>query len=216
MGPNGARGREEPAASGGSAVTIRIGGDADAGTAAKLHAGRIGDGFLSFLGPAFLTRLYRRIGRTPSSFLLVADDSGTVIGFIAGAADVGGLYRNFLVKDGVAAGLSAAPRLARSWRQVLETLRHGAADGAGTGRGTELLAIAVAPDRGGQGIGKALVAAFLDRVAASGATEAYVVVGADNAGAIGLYAAAGFVAGPEFELHAGTRSLVMQWERTAR
>jgi ribosomal protein S18 acetylase RimI-like enzyme len=211
MGPNGARGREEPAASGGSAVTIRTGGDADARVAAGLHAGRIGDGFLSFLGPGFLARLYRRITRTPSSFLLVADDAGSVIGFIAGSADVGGLYKNFLLKDGVVAGLSAAPRLVRSWRRVLETLRHGAADGAGTGRGTELLAVAVASDREGQGIGKALVAAFLDQVATTGATEAYVVVGADNAGAIALYAAAGFVAGPEFELHAGTRSLVMQW-----
>jgi len=45
-----------------------------------------------------------------------------------------------------------------------------------------------------------------------GSTAAYVVVGADNAGAIGLYARAGFVAGEEFELHAGTRSLVMQWD----
>jgi ribosomal protein S18 acetylase RimI-like enzyme len=111
--------------------------------------------------------------------------------------------------------MSTAPRLVRSWRRVLETLRHGAADGAGTGRGTELLAIAVAPDREGQGIGKALVAAFLGRVAATGATEAYVVVGADNVGAIRLYVAAGFVAGPAFELHAGTRSLLMQWKRAA-
>jgi ribosomal protein S18 acetylase RimI-like enzyme len=55
------------------------------------------------------------------------------------------------------------------------------------------------------------VAAFLDRVAAGGGTEAYVVVGATNAGAIALYGRSGFVADREFELHAGTRSLVMQW-----
>jgi ribosomal protein S18 acetylase RimI-like enzyme len=196
-------------------MTIRTGRDDDAGAAALLHAGRIGDGFLSFLGPPFLTRLYRRIARTPSSFLLIADASGDVVGFVAGSTDVGELYRSFLVRDGVAAGLAAAPRLVRGWRRVLETLRHGAGDGAGSGRGTELLAIAVDTGHEGRGIGTTLVAAFLDQVATSGATEAFVVVGADNIGAMGLYARAGFIAGDEFELHAGTRSLVMQWNRTA-
>jgi ribosomal protein S18 acetylase RimI-like enzyme len=197
-------------------VTVRTGGNRDdASSAARLHAGRIGDGFLSFLGPAFLTRLYRRIAGTTSSFLLVADDGGTVVGFIAGSADVGGLYRSFLVRDGFVAGLSAAPRLVRGWRRVLETLGHGSGDGAGTGRGTELLAVAVDPGREGEGIGKALVGAFLDQVTASGGHEAYVVVGADNAGAIRLYTRAGFEPGDEFELHAGTRSVLMQWDRDA-
>ena len=210
MGPNGARGRGDPAAAGGSGVTIRTGGGADAGDAARLHAGRITQGFLSFLGPGFLTHLYRRITRTPGSFLLV--------GFIAGSADVGALYRTFLLHDGLAAGLSAAPRLLRSWRQVAETLRHGTSAGDGTGRGTELLAVAVDPSRAGRGVGTDLVAAFLDQVAANGAgaDEAYVVVGADNDGAIRLYAGAGFVAEEEFELHVGTRSLVMQWAPSVR
>jgi len=215
MGANGPRDRGSPSAPDGWAMTIRPGEDDDAADAGRLHAGRIGDGFLSFLGPAFLTRLYRRIARNPSSFLLVADTSGDVVGFIAGSADVGGLYRSFLVRDGFAAGLVAAPRLVSGWRQVLETLHHGSGEGAGSGRGTELLAIAVDPNYEGQGVGTALVATFLDRVATSGATEAYVIVGADNVGAIGLYGRAGFVAGDEFELHAGSRSLVMQWNRAA-
>ena len=196
MGPNGARDRKGPSAGRGTNVTIRTGKNDDAGAAACLHAVRIGDGFLSFLGPPFLTRLYRRIVRTPASFLLIADASGDVVGFVAGSTDVGGLYRSFLIRDGVAAGLAAAPRLVRGWRRVLETLRHGSGVGAGSGRGTELLALAVDPAHEGRGVGKALV-------------------GADNAGAIALYARAGFVAGEEFELHAGTRSLVMQWNRTA-
>ena len=211
MGTDGSRDGHGAAAAGGPEVTVRTGGAADAPVAARLHATRISDGFLSFLGEPFLTRLYRRITRTPGSFLLVADAGGAVVGFIAGSADVGALYRTFLVRDGVAAGLSAAPRLVRGWRRVLETLRHGSDGGAGTGRGTELLAVAVHPGHEGRGIGAKLVAAFLERAAAAGATEAYVVVGASNAGAVGLYQRAGFEAGEEFELHAGTRSLVMQW-----
>ena len=213
MGPNGSRGRGEATASDGPSVTIRTGGDADAAAAARLHASRIGDGFLSFLGPSFLARLYRRITRTPSAFLLVADASGDVVGFIAGSADVGALYRSFVMRDGIVAGLAAAPRLIRGWRLVMETLGHGSAGGTGTGRGTELLAVAVHPGHEGRGIGASLVGAFLDQVSASGATAAYVVVAADNDGAIGLYARAGFVAGEAFELHAGTRSLLMQWDR---
>jgi ribosomal protein S18 acetylase RimI-like enzyme len=211
MGANGAREEPEPAASGGPALVVRTGGDRDATIAARLHAERITDGFLSFLGPAFLSRLYRRIGRSPGSFVLVAEAGGTVVGFIAGSADVGRLSRTFLLRDGAVAGLSAAPKLLRSASRVLETLRHGSDQAAGTGRGTELLAVAVDPGHQGQGVGKALVGAFLDQVTAGGGDQAYVVVGAANSGAIGLYTGAGFVAGVGFELHAGTRSVLMQW-----
>jgi ribosomal protein S18 acetylase RimI-like enzyme len=212
MGTDGPRGGNGAADRGDPGVVVRRGGPADAPVAAVLHATRITDGFLSFLGPGFLTRLYRRIARAPGSFLLIAESGGAQVGFIAGSADVGGLYRTFLLHDGVAAGLAAAPRLVRGWRRVYETLRHGGGGGVGTGRGTELLAVAVDPAHQGLGVGSALVDAFLGSAAAVGATEAYVVVGADNAGAIRLYERAGFTPGEPFELHAGTPSLVMQWQ----
>ncbi len=211
MGTDGARDGDGAAAAGAPEVTVRTGTATDAPAAARLHATRIADGFLSFLGPSFLTRLYRRVARTPDSFLVVAEIDGGVVGFIAGSADVGDLYRTFLVRDGVVAGLSAAPRLIREWRRVLETLRHGGGGGSGAGRGTELLAVAVDPGHAGRGVGAALVAAFLERMVTSGGHEAYVVVGAANTGAIGLYDRAGFASAGEFELHAGTTSLVMQW-----
>jgi ribosomal protein S18 acetylase RimI-like enzyme len=210
MGTDGSRDRDAAAGHDRPAVAVRVGGDADAPAAARLHATRITEGFLSFLGPGFLVRLYRRVPRTPGSFLLVADGDTGVVGFLAGSADVGGLYRSFLLRDGLPAGLAAAPRLVRGWRRVLETLRHGGG-GAGTGRGTELLAVATDPAAAGRGVGTALVAAFLDRVRAAGGTEAYVVVGADNHQAIALYERAGFAPADEFELHAGVRSLLLQW-----
>jgi ribosomal protein S18 acetylase RimI-like enzyme len=190
-------------------TVVRRAGPADARSAARLHAERISEGFLALLGPAFLELLYRRITRTDGSFLLVAED-GDVVGFVAGSGDVGGLYRSFIRHDGVRAGFGAAGRLLRNWRRVLETLRHGSDDGAGRGRGTELLAIAVDGGAQGAGVGGRLVAAFLEEVDRAGGRAAYVVVASDNLGAIRLYERAGFVRESEFELHAGARSLLLQ------
>jgi ribosomal protein S18 acetylase RimI-like enzyme len=195
-------------------VTVRRGETADTPAVAALHASQISEGFLSFVGPRFLTRLYRRIGADPDSFLLVATEQATVVGFVAGSADVGGLYRRFVVRDGVPAAVGSAARLVPKWRQVLETLRHGSS-GVGTGHGVELLAIAVADARHGQGTGRQLVTAFLAEVEARGGHSAYVVVGADNVAAVALYRGAGFATAAEVELHAGTASLVMQWEASS-
>jgi ribosomal protein S18 acetylase RimI-like enzyme len=204
-----------PAPATGSAdrITVRGGVAADADAAASLHAGQIADGFLAVLGPRFLALLYRRISLSAHSFLLIADRGGTSAGFLAGSTDVGGLYKNFVWHDGPKALVAAAGPLLTGWRRVLETLRHGSSGGAGVGRGAELLAVAVDPAQQGRGAGRSLVAAFLDEVSARGGDAAHVVVGADNAGAIALYERAGFVIADRFELHPGTQSLLMQWDR---
>jgi ribosomal protein S18 acetylase RimI-like enzyme len=212
MGPTGER-RRRPATRPPPEPVIRHATDHDAAAAADLHVDQIAQGFLSVLGPSFLRHLYRRVGRTPDSFLLVAEADGTVEGFIAGSTDVTALYRSFLLRDGFVAGASAAGALLRGWRRTLDTLGHGRSKGAGVGRGAELLAIAVDPARQHRGIGAQLVAAFLGEVGARGGRAAHVVVGADNAAAIALYERAGFVTADRFELHAGTESLLMQWER---
>jgi ribosomal protein S18 acetylase RimI-like enzyme len=210
MGSNGGMRPSRPEA----APIVRAGRGSDAPVAASLHADQIAGGFLSFLGVGFLTRLYRRISRSPHAFLLVAEAEGRVVGFVAGSGDVRGLYRSFLWHDGVVAALSVAPRLVRRWRLALETLRHGSADGGGQGEGVELLAIAVEPGHQGAGIGGGLVGAFLDQVEQGRDRAAYVVVASDNAGAIGLYRRAGFAVDQEFELHSGSSSLLMQWHRS--
>ncbi len=200
---------------------VRPGRRDDAAAVARLHASAIGEGFLSALGPGFLTRLYRRIIGEPGSFLLVADrDGGSgrhVAGFVAGSQSVRRLYRSFLVRDGIPAAAGSALRLARSLPRVLETLRHGTGGGdEGSGRGTELLSIAVDPTARGGGLGQALVDGFLDEVTRRGGRAAHVVVGADNQPAVRLYQRAGFVVVRRFELHAGTPSLLLQWEHRPR
>ena len=189
-------------------VVLRTGTDDDANTAAALHVGQIGEGFLTFLGPAFLRRLYRRVARAPGSFLFVVEDGSTTVGFLAGSTDVATLYRAFLWRDGPVAALSCGGRLLRSWRLVLETLRHGT---GGTGEGAELLAIAVDPAARGRGAGTLLVEEFLSEIRRRRQNAGYVVVGAGNETAIALYRRTGFEVVDRFELHAGTESLLMQW-----
>jgi ribosomal protein S18 acetylase RimI-like enzyme len=195
-------------------LRVRTATGADVRTCAALHAGQISQGFLSVLGPGFLRRLYRRISLSEHSFLLVAARGEAPEGFVAGSTDVAGLYRSFLLHDGIPAALRAAVPLVSGWRRVLDTLGHASSGGAGVGRGPELLAIAVDPAWQGRGAGRLLVAAFLDQIAARGHDAAHVVVGADNAAAVSLYEQAGFVAVERFELHSGTESVLMQWDRS--
>lgn len=56
----------------------------------------------------------------------------------------------------------------------------------------ELLTITIAPDRRRQGHASALLARFLDRLAALGATRCFLEVAADNAAARALYETCGF------------------------
>ena len=192
-------------------LLLRSGTVDDAGAAAALHADQISEGFLSMLGPAFLTRLYRRVVRSPGSFLLIVQDGPEIAGFLAGSSDVRGLYRSFLLRDGAVAALTCAGRLVHSWRRAVETLRHGA---TGAADGAELLAVAVHPDLRGRGAGTLLVNGFLQEVKQRKQEAAHVVVAADNEFAITLYTRAGFGVAEKFELHEGTVSLLMCWAAT--
>jgi ribosomal protein S18 acetylase RimI-like enzyme len=200
----------------GPPLRIRAALPSEAADAARLHAEGIDQGFLSLLGPRFLGRLYRRITLDPGSFLIVATGYDRVLGFVAGSVDVPSLYRSFLRRDGVVAGLPALGRVLVHWRRVLETLRHGSSDGAGAGPGAELLAIAVDRSARGQGAGRSLVDAFVDELTLRGVDAAHVVVGADNGAAVGLYRRSGFEVVERFELHPGTESLLMAWQRSGR
>ena len=190
-------------------VVIRRAERSDAGRLAELHATRIVEGFLPRLGPRFLSRLYRRLVLSPDGFAVVAVQDGRVVGFAAGATDLGRVYRSFVLHDGVIAGLGAAPRIVGSWRAVLETLRYpGSIDDLPE---AEVLSVAVDGDAAGRGIGRRLLTASLDELTRRGARAAKVVAGADNRAALALYTQAGFAVRQRIEVHAGTASEVLVW-----
>ena len=181
---------------------------------AALHASRISEGFLSSLGIPFLTRLYRRVLASSDSFVLVADDDATVVGFTAGVADVGLLYRRFLLRDGLVVGVRVAPRLVRSLPRVIETLRYPTV--ATDLPDAEILAVAVDVGMGGKGIGRALVGAAVERFDQTGIDRVKVVTTRENERALAMYRACGFVSATPIEVHEGRASEVMVWTASSR
>jgi ribosomal protein S18 acetylase RimI-like enzyme len=192
-------------------MRLRPGVPSDAPALASLHASEISEGFLPTLGPAFLRRLYRRFCLHPASFVVVAEEesSGEIVGFGAGAEDLGRVYRTFLVRDGVVAGVAAAPQLVRRWRKVLETLRYPSA--TSDLPKAEVLSVAVAPAARGQGVGRALLDALVAELSRRGVPGARVVCATSNVPAVALYESAGFKEAERLEVHAGTTSTVLTW-----
>ena len=198
-------------------MSLRLAGIADTRRLAELHATRITEGFLPSLGPAFLDRLYRRIVRSEGSFAYVVADNrdGHVQGYAAATADLGALYREFALRDGVFAAAVAAPRLARSWRRVLETVRYPAGDGADL-PDAEILSVAVEPEAAGHGIGRLVVDAATRRLADRGERAIKVVAGSDNTAALRLYERCGYAAHSRVEVHEGVTSQVLVWNSSSR
>lgn len=190
-------------------MTVRSAASSDLDRIAALHAERIREGFLTSLGIPFLRRLYRRVLRSNDAFLFVDDVDDHVSGFVAGVADLGALYRRFITRDGAAAAVRAAPRLLRTFPRVLETLKYPSTTGALPN--AEILAVAVAADCGGRGIGTSLVRAATIEFDRRAVRAAKVVTTTDNDAAIAMYRACGFVSTTGLEVHPGRSSEVLVW-----
>jgi ribosomal protein S18 acetylase RimI-like enzyme len=177
---------------------------------ARMHTEALPDAFLPSLGPGFLTRLYRALATDPQAVVLVAEGGDGVVGFAAGVPSVGAFYRRFARIHGPAAGLLAAPRLARPSvaRRLLETMRYPARAVGEVGAlpDAELLSIAVDPAVRTGGTGRALADGVLHGLAELGAEQIKVVVGSANEGANQFYERVGFRHAGRLSVHQGTPS----------
>jgi GNAT superfamily N-acetyltransferase len=175
-----------------------------------MHAERIDTGFLSSLGTPFLTRLYRRVARSSRAFAFVAETDGQIIAFCAAAEDVRRFYLEFVVRDGIVAGLRAAPRLLRAAPRVIETMRY---PGSGTDAlpPAEILAVVTEKSASARGIARMLVQRSLHELAWRGCGSAKVVAGADNGPALRLYEGCGFAPHARISVHEGVSSEVLVW-----
>jgi glycosyltransferase involved in cell wall biosynthesis/ribosomal protein S18 acetylase RimI-like enzyme len=189
-------------------VRIRPARVTDAATLARLHRASMPTAFLPTLGDRFLRRLYRTMVLDPEAVALVADEGGRVVGFATGVRSVGAFYRRFVRRDGIAAGLAAAPRLVRPSviKRVIEIARYPSSlDGVPD---AELLSIAVDGARRSNGVGSELAGGIARGLAARGVPAFKVVVGADNEGANRFYERLGFASAGATFVHDGTPSNV--------
>ena len=181
---------------------------------AQLHAANIDQGFLSTLGPRFLSLIYQAIDECPEACLLLAREGDQVVGFVAGTLNMGPVYRQ-LRRHWLALGLSLAPSLLiprRLWR-ILEILRYSRGGGGEvtavpTLPAAELLGIAVDPACRGRGIAEDLYAGLKLFFATRGLGEFKIIVGAPLAPAHRLYRRMGAVPVAEIEVHRGAASTV--------
>jgi ribosomal protein S18 acetylase RimI-like enzyme len=181
----------------------------DAWRLADLHSRRINEGFLASLGPAFLGRLYRRVARSQRAFAVVAVEGGRIVAFCAAAENVGRLYREFVVRDGIAAGVTSAPTLVRSLPHVIETLRYPTT--TGDLPDAEILAAVTDVEVASKGWGSLVLHESLAELERRGCATVKVVTAASNEPALRLYERCGFAPLQQFSLHDNIRSEVLVW-----
>ncbi len=200
-----------PAAAPDPRVTLRSAVPGDEGALAGLHMSEIETGFLPTLGRRFMVVLYKAMIQWPGSVVLLADDGGVPVGFVAGVTDVGAFYRHFVRARWLRALWAALPRVARPsvLKRAWESLRYGSNDVDEVG--AELLSMSVAPRARGRGLSTELGERFLARMAESDCDAVRVVVASGNTTAIGAYRKLGFVDRAHIEVHAGEPSEVWVW-----
>ena len=168
--------------------------------AAALHIASIHHGLLPDLGHSFLSRLYREIDRTSAGGVWGAVESDRVLGFIAGSADAGRCTMTILRRAALPlARLSGRSLLKGSvLRRVPKVAIYPFRRNRASVREydtikAELLAIAVAPEARGAGIGSRLVEGFEEGLRSWGVQGRYrVATNSEDAASNRFYEKAGF------------------------
>jgi len=166
----------------------------EAGQAAALHIAGINRGFISSLGPEFVSGLYAILAEDNESFVLAAKNEGTIIGFIAFSKNIKKLYRTAALKHGIRFAWLLGRKLV-SWsriKKLIGTIFYPFKEDKLDLPDAELLATAVAEEARGRGIGAMLVRQGLAECKKRGIVRVKVLVAADNVSANNLYKKCGF------------------------
>jgi ribosomal protein S18 acetylase RimI-like enzyme len=161
-----------------------------------IHQRAFSNFFLTRLGGDFLARYYTLVLNYGAGIVLVSERCGVLDGFACGFVEPPEFYRLMWRKRGIFAlpALSALvrePSLATRVLYGVQRIQTSAS--MGSARSCELASIAVAPEAGGNGLGKALLQAFVAQARSMDAQYVYLTTDADgNDSANALYRQAGF------------------------
>ncbi len=181
---------------------------------ACLHQQEIAGGFLTELGPTFLTRLYRALSRSPHSFVIVASKENEAAGFICGASDTGRVYRHFMLRWGLVTLPILIPKLVSLGRirRVFETLLYPSRKENLELPTPEILNFCVSKKWQRKGVGKALFNALLEEFRKRRISRIRIVTGGEQYSAQAFYESIGASLVSEIEVHNGTKSLVYTYD----
>lgn len=199
-------------------VTVRKLGSGESretfATLGEIHRQVIDTGFLSTLGPKFLTTLYETLAVSDASFTFVAEGDGRVLGFIVGALDTGRVYKEFARRGGVAAAFALAPKLLSPsrLRRILETVLYPKRKQEDDLPEPEILNFCVVPESQGAGVGSQLFAALCDELRRLGVPAIRIVTGETQVSAQRFYEKHGATLARKIEIHKGVGSKVYVYD----
>jgi glycosyltransferase involved in cell wall biosynthesis/ribosomal protein S18 acetylase RimI-like enzyme len=145
---------------------IRRATAADLTRIVTIHQKAFKNFFVTRLGAPFLRRYYELVLNYPTGIVLVSEEQGGLTGFVCGFRDPGDFYR-LMWRNRRAFALPALaallrhPSLAANLIKAVHRIQTSAAQAPP--RSCELSSIAVAPEACGNGLGKALLQAFLQQ-----------------------------------------------------
>ena len=184
------------------------------GQLADIHRQEIHEGFLSTLGPDFLSLLYESLARSESAFALVEKDGDMVQGFIVGAMDTGAVYKEFFRKAGARALPVLLPKLLSPARvrRVFETLLYPKSKSSDGLPEPEILNFCVRSELQGKGVGSRLFEALCAEFGRRGVTQIRIVTGAGQKSAQVFYQAKGATLAANVQVHKDSQSLVYVYD----
>jgi ribosomal protein S18 acetylase RimI-like enzyme len=162
----------------------------------SIHQKAFSNFFLTRLGGEFLRRYYALVLEYPVGIVLVSERRGILDGFACGFVEPPEFYSLMWRNKGifVLPALSALirdPSLAAGVMYGVRRIQTSAHKGPA--RSCELSSIAVAPEAGGNGLGKDLLLAFVEHARSKEAQCVYLTTDADgNESANALYLQVGF------------------------
>lgn len=177
---------------------------------AVLHCANINQGFLSSLGPRFLSLLYWAIDEDESSVLIVESVGNKVIGFVSGGQGLRPLYRRMLSRW-PSLLIAMLPFALRPWKLIgiLEIMRHSFKGVSSTELPAhELLSIAIDREHRGKGIADQLYHSLEAHFRKQKVEAFKIVVGEKLAAAHKFYRRMGAQPRTSIEIHSGDRSVV--------
>lgn len=175
----------------------------------ELHAAAIEQGFLSQLGPRFLSLLYEAIDQSSSAVLIVESRNGRVCGFVSGGTGLGPVYRLLLKRlPSLIAVLWPVLFSPRKLRRIAEVVLHTRKEPAANLPNAELYSIAVSSEFRGTGIAEELYRSLRSAFAERSITEFKIVVGDTLAPAQAFYRKMGAERVASLQVHDGLGSTV--------